>query len=255
MLALLPLTLLSWLVFKGDPAFSRGTFPSHMELALFDELGALDQDDDATDDDDDEGIDSDTYEPGGSRLGETIRNTHPNGVMLGLGRTEAWLTATISARIWRGSQDMVMVGGGTGSYRTELKLSDYTYDFNIRSRGAFGGWRHYMGRSVPLFVQGGGGLSQWTGSVETRGDSGRSSLASKDDQAFAATGIYGEGGVGFAGYWANGFSIEYVLIGIGKTLYSNYSNEPTGSSDRALTRTIEFPVWFGLVNLSIGYYF
>lgn len=244
--------LLLVLSFFGMPksAISAG------QVAFLDELGAPDEDDEATDYDDEDGVDGDSYEPGGSRDGAAIRRLRTTGIMLGLGRTEAWLTNALSVRLWQTTDNLLVFGVGNGNYKTELRISDYTYDITFRTRGAYGGWRHFVGHSVPLFVQAGGGIAQWNGTVETRGsDAARGSSSLKTEQDYSAMGIYGEGSVGFAGYWANGFSLEYVLMGIGKTIYATYQSDLEGSSERALNRGVEFPVWFGLLNVAVGYYF
>lgn len=238
-------------------AFHPLPLMAQAEIALLDQLGEPDVDDEATDEDDDEDfIEGEPYAPRSGEVAAAVRKSHPNGFMLGVGRTEAWETTALSVRHWNNVNNMVLFGGGTGNYKTELQLSDFTYDIKMQTRGIYGGWRHFIGNSLPLFLQCGGGVTEWSGAVASRG--GETSTAIDIDELsenYRASGAHIEGAVGFAGYWANGFSVEYVLMGIGKTLFTKYSSELENGADRAVRRNIEFPVWYGLLNIALGYYF
>lgn len=216
-----------------------------------DQLSAPDEDDDDGDEDEDDlPLEGDRE---GSR--RPPRESHPFGIVAGLGRMAPWDTNSLGVRYAWAPNREAMFHGGTGKYRAELRRSEINYNEDFRTTSVRVGNRWYTSKSAPLFLQAGLGAVNWKGSIESKGsDSATPGAFPKMD--FAARGVILDGAVGFSGHWDNGFSVEYCLLGVGQTLYSRYSYERSEDElQKVVEASFHAPVWYGLLNLSLGWFF
>ncbi len=190
---------------------------------------------------------------------EEVRRQFNYGVSLNLGVSAPWQVFgadfQFDRHAWYGWT--LSAGGGVAALMGHQDGAEYRVD--VVSRALQFGWRYYLHREWPLYLQPAIGSVYWTGNINPSGLDEVTVLNRDRSDLQTGFGAYGAtvsltlGGVFL---WESGFFLDYGLVGLAKTfIIVADSSADSAVTDRVMQEHLGKTLAWGLANIKIGWRF
>lgn len=193
---------------------------------------------------------------------EELRSRFAYMFAAGLGNGKPWQGYTLEMGAILAKDRTVAMSLGAGSFKESGFLEERAYDVSGRSRAIAFALREYSRHFPHLALELVVGYGDWSGRVDPHGSDTDEPADDADTEAlklssgFNAHGLIFGVGLGCSWLWDNGFYLDWTPLGLhASKLLQRELDRDTRVVERAVTFAIERPLFYGLMNLKLGYLF